>query len=86
MRNRIKIKSNMIGSSDINRVRIAHNIREYNHKCFLAIGDKISADLEVIATHEVRERNKPKYKDITLWGTVTLRVTYEEYLKHCDGF
>lgn len=86
MRERFKVKSNMIGSSDINRVKQAQIIREYNHKCFLAIGDKISADLEVVATHEVRERNKPKYKDIILWGTVTLRVTYEEYLKHCDGF
>jgi hypothetical protein len=78
----------MIGSSDINRVKQAQTIREYNHKCFLSVGDKIdiSTDLEVVATHEVTEKFKPKYKYITLWGSITMKVTYDEYEKHCNGF
>jgi hypothetical protein len=88
MRERFKFKQGLIGSSDYTRVKSARIVRESNHKAFLATHDKVqvSANMEVISDTKVSVNHKPKYREIVLWGSVTLKVTNEEYEQYCKGF
>ena len=78
-RNRIKVKSGLVTSSDKTRIHAAQACREYNHKALLAVGTqvKIDAALEVIETKEVKKNNKPLYKTITFWGGITMTIPTE---------
>ena len=79
MRERIKVKSNLVGSSDNKRIHAAKAVREYNHKAFMAVGTqvKVDADLEVIKVDRVKRNNKPLYTTITFWGGITMTVPTE---------
>ena len=78
-RNRIKVKSSLVGSSDVRRIHAAKAVREYNHKTFLAVGTqvKVDADLEVIRKEEIKKNNKPLYTTITFWGGITMTIPTE---------
>ena len=88
-RKRIYVKSSLIGSSDIQRVKQAETCRKYNHNhfSFISIGQKVKveADLEVKEVRQtvVTRKNRPISSEVlvTLWGGIKVRVPLDVALK-----